>query len=386
MEQDMAKWRKWLTWLIVAGLIFAGYWWLSREQPLSVNIIHAEIGLVEQTIANTRAGTVTPCQRARMSLPIGGQIESIAVKEGQLVEKGQLLISLWNLDRQAALAEAKAMLASSKKSQQSACVISSNARKDANRQRSLLKKKLTSADKVDAAIANAEATLASCQAMTAQIEASNATVDKVAAMLEQTYLTAPFAGIVAEITGEIGEYTTPSPPGVPTPPAVDLLTHDCHYVSAPIDEVDAAALALGKPVRITLDAFRNDTMSGTLRRISPYVQDYEKQARTVTIEVDFLEHKNPHLLAGYSSDVEVILDSKDAVLRLPSDLIINNEFVWLLNQNNIIEQRKVDVGLSNWQFSEIVAGLSTTDRVIGSIGQSGVQAGVAAMAVEDQQP
>ena len=60
-------------------------------------------------------------------------------------------------------------------------------------------------------------------------------------------LTAPFDGVVAEVNAELGEYVTPSPPGIPTPPAVDLIDDRCLYVTAPIDEVDAPEIRTGMP-------------------------------------------------------------------------------------------------------------------------------------------
>ncbi len=372
----MTKWIKWL--LAIIGFA-ALYWWLTLEQPIKVSVISPELGTVEATVANTRAGTITACKRAKMSLPIGGQIEKIAVSEGQSVIKGQLLLALWNKDKQAKLLESKAILAASKKNKQRACIVANNSLKNANRQKSLLKQKLTSQENLDSAIAHSQADQASCEASTAEVAGKQAMVNTFRAIIEQTYLHAPFAGRVAEITGEVGEYTMPSPPGVPTPPAVDLLTDDCHFISAPIDEVDAAALSIGLPVRISLDAFRGEQISGTLRRIAPYVQDYEKQARTVTIEVDLNQHRDPHLLAGYSVDVQIILASKNQVLRLSSDLIINNEYVLVLNSDGIIEQRNVSLGLSNWQYSEITSGLGVSDKVISSIGLSGVKVGALAV-------
>ncbi|KGJ91076.1 efflux RND transporter periplasmic adaptor subunit [Thalassotalea sp. ND16A] len=369
---------KWFKWLLALAILCGGIWWLNQEQPLQVDIVYAEMGLVEATVANTRAGTVTACQRARMSLPIGGQIEQINVKEGQLVEQGQLLLSLWNKDRKAKLAEVKALFSASQKNRQRACIVAGNAEKDATRQQSLLTQKLTSQERLDSALANAEAFQASCEAASAEVDAKQAMVNTIAANIEQTYMHAPFSGTIAEITGEVGEYTMPSPPGVPTPPAIDMLTHDCHYISAPIDEVDAALLTPGQLVRISLDAFRHEAIIGRLRRVSPYVQDFEKQARTVTVEVDLTEHRNPHLLAGYSADVEVILASKENILRLNSDLIINDEYVLLLNSENIITKQAVTIGLSNWQYSEIRTGLTLTDKVISSVGLAGVKPGVLA--------
>jgi HlyD family secretion protein len=374
----MAKWLTVAKWLFASLLLIFLYWWLTQEKPLTVDIVHVDIGLVEATVSNTRAGTVTACKRAKMSLPIGGQIAKIAVKEGQLVEQGQLLLSLWNKDRKAKLNETNALLAASLQEKNRACIVAENAQKDARRQRSLLQQKLTSQEKLDSAKANAQASQASCEAAQSQVNARQAVVDGIAANIEQTYLHAPFTGVIAEIIGEVGEYTTPSPPGVPIPPAIDLLTHDCHYISAPIDEVDAAQLIPGQPVRISIDAFRGEEIAGKLRRVSPYVQDFEKQARIVTIEVDLISHRTPHLLAGYSADVEVILKSKDAVLRLASDLIINDEYVLRLNSDGIIEQVPVTIGLSNWQYTEILSGLSETDQVISSLGLTGVKAGVSA--------
>ena len=72
--------------------------------------------------------------------------------------------------------------------------------------------------------------------------------------MSSSVLRAPFDGIVAEFNGKGGEYLTPSPPGIQTLPAVDLIDDSCIYVNAPIDEVDAVRLKLGMSARITLDA------------------------------------------------------------------------------------------------------------------------------------
>ena len=103
----------------------------------------------------------------------------------------------------------------------------------------------------------------------------------------RTVLVAPFDGTVAKIVGEIGEYSTPSPPGVPTPPAIDLIDDSCLYVKAPMDEVDAPRIRIGQPVRISIDALPKQTFPGRVKRVAPFVSAVEKQARTVDIDVTF---------------------------------------------------------------------------------------------------
>ena len=169
---------------------------------------------------------------------------------------------------------------------------------------------------------------------------------------------APFDGIVAEVNGEVGEYLTPSPPGIPTLPAVDLIDDSCLYVSAPIDEVDAAQLKVGMAGRITLDAYRGQHFAGKLRRIAPYVLALEKQARTVEVEVEFDSPAEArHLLVGYSADIEVVVAARDGVLRMPTAALMPGNRVLVFSPEGVLEERRVETGLANWEFTEIRSGL-----------------------------
>ena len=60
-----------------------------------------------------------------------------------------------------------------------------------------------------------------------------------------------------------------------------------------------------------------------MRRIAPYVLDREKQARTVDVEVEWIDSKaGEGLLAGYSADVEIVLDARDPVLKVPTEAVL----------------------------------------------------------------
>ncbi|WP_461483168.1 efflux RND transporter periplasmic adaptor subunit [Porticoccus sp.] len=204
-------------------------------------------------------------------------------------------------------------------------------------------------------------------------------VSTASALLEQTFLRAPFDGAVAEVTGEVGEYATPSPPGVMTPPAIDLLTDGCHYISAPIDEVDASEIDVGLPVRVTLDAFRDKIFPAKVRRISPYILDQEKQARTVEVEAELSAlPEGIKLLAGYSADMEIILDSGDNALRIPSELVVDETFVLVLDGDGVLQRQAIEKGLANWRYTEVLGGLREGDQIVSNIGSSGVEAGAAA--------
>ena len=93
--------RRLLIAFLLVLLIIGGIWWATRPKPVTVVVKEIETGLVESTLANTRAGTVEACQRTKLSTITGGAIEVVAVKEGDRVRKGQLLMKLWNDDQQA---------------------------------------------------------------------------------------------------------------------------------------------------------------------------------------------------------------------------------------------------------------------------------------------
>ena len=364
--------------LIMAALGGAGVW-LSRPKPLPVVLKEVALGRVEATLANTRAGTVEACLRTKLSTIIGGRIEYLGVKEGDKVKKGQLLLKLWNDDQQAQAALAQTQIALAARRVDEACLVAVNAEKEAKRQAELRARGFVSASREEAARTEAAARQASCNTSKADVTQAEARLTATRVEQGRVALYAPFAGTVAKIVGELGEYSTPSPPGVPTPPAIDLIDDSCMYVKAPMDEVDAPKISPGQIVRISLDALPGKQLAGTVRRVAPYVSAVEKQARTVDIEVDFGAPENiGKLLVGYSADVEIILAVRESVLRIPTAAIQEGGRVLLFNAvSGKLEERQVKVGLANWEYSEITEGLVAGERIVTSLEKEGIKAGVA---------
>jgi HlyD family secretion protein len=360
----------------VAALIALALWWFGRPPPIAVVVATVGRGTVESTVANTRAGTVESCQRTRLSTIIGGRIEILAVKEGDHVKKGQLLMQLWNDDIQAQERLARAALETSRKRVDEVCALADNAQREYRRQVELQRQGFISANAIDTARAAAESRAAGCAAARADVVQSGASVNVARVQQGRTILVAPFDGTVAKIVGEVGEYSTPSPPGVPTPPAIDLIDESCVYVKAPMDEVDAPKIHDGQFVRISLDALPGKSFPGRVRRVAPYVSAVEKQARTVDLEAVFDDPAQAgRLLVGYSADVEVVLDSHKDVLRVPSSALLEGGRVLLVNADEQLVERKVKTGLANWEYTEVLEGLAAGDRIVMSLDRAGVKAG-----------
>ena len=372
--------------LLLFALLAAWGWWATRTKPVAVAVTAVEKGTVEKTVANTRAGTVKACRRAKLSPSAGGQIASLPVQEGDFVKQGQLLLELWNKDLTAQLALTRQEAASAAATARAKCIEADQARREAGRQQKLLSRKLVSEEQVDQAASAANAGDAACEAAQANAAVSEARVGVTEATLEKTRLIAPFDGVVAEINGELNEYVTPSPIGIPTPPAIDLIANRCFYLTAPIDEVDVAGVTVGQAARVTLDAFGERRFEGRVHRIADYVLDVEKQARTVDVEVEFVNPADiEQLLAGYSADVEIILDVREDTLRIPTEAVVDGDKVYVfLAAEKLVEQREVKTGTANWDHTEVLEGLEEGELVVTSVEREGLADGVSARLETDK--
>lgn len=374
----MARFRLVITIIVLLLAAAVTVIWLQRNKPIPVQVTDVSIGEVQRTVTNTRAGTLNACRRARLSPSIGGQIASLPVSEGETVAHGQILFEIWNLDLRAHVELARSELIASQALQQQSCIQAKLAKREAERQVSLKEQGLTSDERAEKAISLSHSSKAACDAATASSSVAQAKISVANAALERTRLTAPFDGTIAEVNGELGEYVTPSPVGIPTPPAVDIIDTSCLYVSAPIDEVDAPEIRAGMTARISLDAFGGEFFEGRVRRVAPYVLDVEKQARTVDIEVDFISDRdNVNMLPGYTADVEVILDSHSESLHVPTEALLEGNRVYVYDADfDTVSVVEVKTGLSNWQHTEILEGLERGQKIVTSIDREGLADGV----------
>lgn len=370
--------KKALVVLAVLGVVVLAIWLMGQQPPPEVSLHTVSRGTVEKTVSNTRAGTVEACRRSKLSMPIGGRVDQLLVDEGDQVEARQVLLSLWNRDRKAMAAQAEAQLLVADNRAEKTCVEAENTEREAARLDRLHEKDLASREAAELGRTRAQSGRFACEAARDEKKVARATLEMNQALLEETYLRAPFAGIVAKINGEVGEYVTPSPPGVATPPAVDLIDYSCLYVTSPIDEVDAGELQPGLPARITLDAFRGEIFPGTLGRIAPYVLDFEKQARTVEIDVLFDDPEaKSRLLVGYSADIDIVLDTHDNVVRVPTEAVMEDNQVFRFDRGSgTLERVTLGIGLRNWNYTEVTRGLDADDEIVMSLDVRGLEDGL----------
>ncbi|MCL2160560.1 MAG: efflux RND transporter periplasmic adaptor subunit [Betaproteobacteria bacterium] len=380
LRQIHHKLRHLPVWGIHAIVTFfafiAAVWLLFRPGALEVSVHTAKRGKIETTVTNTRAGMIEACQRTNLSTIVGGRVDYLGVAEGDRVEAGQVLMRLWQGDLRAQESVLQARQISAHQRHREACALARQAEKDARRQEELVKSKFVSPTAAEKARAEADSRNAACASAEAEVETAVRQLESVGTDLDRTVIAAPFSGTVAKINAELGEISTPSPAGIAMPPAIELIDDSCLYIKAPMDEVDAPKIQPGQSARIRVEALKEQDFEGRVRRVAPYITAVEKQARTVSVDIDFANPASIQgLLVGYSVDVEIILASRDDALLIPVTALREGNKALVLGKNGIISERTVQTGIANWQQTEILSGIKDGERVITSLNLAGLLPG-----------
>lgn len=371
-----------LKWIVIvlgfAALLIVLKYTVFAPEVVEVRTAPVERGLVEQTVTNTRAGTVKVRLRAELSPQIGGLVVALPFREGDQVSRGDVVVELDNRAQRAELASAVASVTAARAQADEACLAAELAEKELVRLETLHAGGIASDQNLDLLRSDRDRTRAGCAAARAAIGQAESRVGAAQVQMDFTQLRAPFAGTIAELSTEVGEYITPSPPGLPIPPVVDLLDPASIYVSAPIDEVDAERVRPGQAVRVTVDSRPDDSFDGAVSRVAPFVLDVLEQNRTVEVEVELSDEAMMHgVLPGTSADVEVILESRSDALRIPASAVAEGGNVLVLADGQLVE-RVITTGLKNWRFAEVVEGLSEGDRVVVARNRPEITAGAPA--------
>ncbi|MBL8633596.1 MAG: efflux RND transporter periplasmic adaptor subunit [Myxococcales bacterium] len=362
--------------LIVAGVVARRMW---PERPLAIRAAHVQLGTVRDVVSSSTAGEVAPESRATLRAELGGPVIAVAKKRGERIKKGELLARLDPSDLDVKLRQATAAVATAEAQVQQAAARVETMKRQSERATKLL---LGGAGTAQVSEDTAAALHESSRALqTVQSQREQALAQLVAAKVARAKadILAPFDGLLTDVPIQLGDTAAPGAP------VAHIIDDSRLHVDATIDEADVARVKPGQSAELHLDALPNRTISGRVTRTDPAVKRDLKGARTLTVEVEVSDlevARAAGLLPGMSANVEILVAEKAGVLAIPSNLIIGrglNRFVYALvpeGKLHRVRKRAVEVGLSNWDRSEIIRGLSAGELLAASLNEKGLDDGV----------
>jgi HlyD family secretion protein len=390
--------RRWILLACAAAIISSGavaYFRISGTIP--VDVYRVRTGRVEEVTAAVAAGTVKSFLEAVLSTETGGRVSEVLVREGSTARRGDVLARIVDpeLVRQGEAAAAEegqardVLLQAEAKRQEAVLRVRAErgragnnlrkAREDHRRSEELFRDGFVSRSDLESAAtmlgnAEEEARIAAAGESTlkaldreidvlrGRIEAARARAATVTARRSKLTITAPFSGVITRKTCEIGESKLPG--GA----LLTLADPSSSYVEAQIDEADAAKVRVGQAVRLLPEAFRGEKFTGRVSEVRPTVEASKEVSRANTIAITLTSSPQP-LRLGMSVDVEVLTGGKDNVTMVPSAALMERDakkFVYVVSGGKAV-RRDVTVGVSNWDRTEILTGVSPGEDVVTSL-------------------
>jgi RND family efflux transporter MFP subunit len=313
LEEPAVRSRRplWIALVAVVLLASAGLFaWRSTAsmRALAVETVQPTVERTGRAAAGTAvltaSGYIVARREAIVSSKIQGRLSALRVEEGSVVRAGELLARLESTDLVASVERAKAQVQQADAQVGSAQAQVRRAEADvaeARRQLGVAERlsteKLLAVDSLDAArsrVALAEAALgqatADAQRAAAARTQAGAELHVAEAQLQNTVISAPFAGTVVRKMAEVGESVAPIPPGVNISTAsgaivalADLATLE---MEADVSESNVARLQEGQPAEITVEAFPDKRYKAVLRQVIPTA---DRTKATVLTKVTLLE-------------------------------------------------------------------------------------------------
>jgi RND family efflux transporter MFP subunit len=328
------------------GVILAS---CSSEQPESTSP-EAPVGVTvalpgQQTTGTlTASGQLQSTETAVISTRVMGFITSVNVKPGDVVNKGQLLITISNSDILAKKAQAQAMVTEAE-------AALTDAQKDFDRYTELYRQQSASAKELE------NITLR-YQSLKAKTEAAKQMQREAEAMLTYTNLTAPFAGVITQKQADEGSMASP---GVPL---LFLEKQGNYEVITSVAEADMEHLKTGIPATVFLKAI-GKKISGTVSEISP---SSSNSGGRYGVKISIPQHENNGLYAGMSVTVTFAIPGTAAsgVFVPVSALVFKDQLVgiYTVSESNTALLRWLRPGKVYDNQAEILSGLNAGEHFI----------------------
>jgi HlyD family secretion protein len=376
----------WLIFLLLLG--GAGLYSLQGAvRGPSVPALRPQRGAVVQKIV--ASGQLVPRTRVRITSQVTGNVAEVAVREGDDVTSGQLLVQVANAEASALVEQAQAAyeLAQAKADQfqsvsarvtrealRQAAVKLRKARSDLSREEELARANASTEEALEQARSAYQLAESQYQSAMAQVKAaapqgsdtrialaaleqSHAALAAVEAKLAQLRITSPLAARVIQRNIEPGDGVQPGTP------LLVLGSLDAPRARVQVDEKYLSLLREGLPARVTADAYPGRPFDAKVERLAPSV-DQERGS----VEVELIIAEPPSFLRfDMSASVEIVTNAAEGALLLPIEAVqsaaTDQPFVYVAVRGKV-EKRPVGIGLRGDAVVEITEGLSADDVVL----------------------
>src|SRR5215208_5888024 len=397
----MSKKTKWgVGGGIVLAIVLVGVLSAAKGRNKATEVRMENVERRDLVASVTASGQIQPHNKVDLASDITGRVTRLAVKEGDLVTKGQFLLEIDPLQYRAAAERAAAAVASSRSQASSARPSLLQARRNYNRLLELKKANptLVSDEQVEQLKTQMEVAEAQLESANNGIAQAQASLRDAQSLLAKTTIFAPMTGRVTRLNVQEGETAIM---GTLNKDAATLLTISDMSVletKVKVDETDVSRISVGDSAEVQIDAFPDTTFVGRVVEISnSSVRGATGQQQNADQAVDYevtiqLVNTPNETRPDFSATAKIITDSRREALSIPiialtvrenealakEDTAVglgkpkpkkevgkkDVEGVFVVAADNKVTFRPVKVGIAGEKHFEVLNGLKSGDKIV----------------------
>lgn len=362
-QRSLAPAQRWVGALCLAG---AAAWLSAAEtKPVDVRVTAPARGDVVRYVtlpANLRAN-----QQATLYAKAAGYLSAIKVDKGDRVKSGDLLAEI---EVPELLAEKIRWVAEFKRTQAEHLKAEAEeklAAVDFDRVSKAIKQApdLVVAHEVDAAQARLEVAKANQKSQEASEEVAKANLQRVQTLLDFAKITAPFNGLITARFVDPGAFIPAATSGSAAQNAavVTIMDLDTVRVQIPVTELEAPLVAVGQPVKVSLESYPGKAPLEA--KVSRLACALDETTRTMLVECD-VPNPNHELRPGMYALTKLGVEKHTNVLTVPSEALVMekvNAFVFQLDGSKA-KKTAVKLGFNDGKNVEIADGLKGSEKIL----------------------
>lgn len=396
----MSKRTKWsVAGALILVIVVAGGLTAANRGKKGVEVRMEAVEARDLVASVTASGQVRPQTKVDISSDITGKITQLAVREGQMVSRGQLLVQIDPEQARAAVDRVTASLASARAQAAQARANLLQAERSYERTAAIRQTnaQLVSDEQLEQLRTQVEVNKAMLEAARQSVAQAQAQLNDARTSLGKTTLYAPMAGRVTRLNAEAGEIAIM---GTLNKDAATILTISDMSVletRVKVDETDVARISIGDSAVVQVDAFPDTTFIGRVTKISNSSIRGTTGPATADQAVDYevtiqLLNASDAVRPDFSATAKIITDTRSKVLSIPiialtvrededvakGDTAVglgrarperevgkrDVEGVFVVGSDRKVTFRPVRVGIAGEKHFEVLSGLEAGDTIV----------------------
>jgi HlyD family secretion protein len=313
------SYKKWIVLLILLGAIGATVAIALKPKPKGIEVTFGDVSRGDITSTVSATGRIFPQMEVKISSEVPGEIVELPVKDGTVVERGQLLVRVNPDTLEAQVKQREASLSATRASSAQNLAQKLQAQLDLQRLEDLFSKGFATAEQVEQSQTLVQVREASYNASVFQIERQQMELEESRKQLGKASLFSPIDGTIVRLSAELGDRVVGTGQFAGTE-IMRVANLERIEVRIDVSEADIVNVAVGQPAKVEVDAIPNETFSGRVAEIALSAQTSggggQEQLTTFLVRV-LLDAPNPRIRPGMTATAEIETATVTDVVKVP---------------------------------------------------------------------